>query len=180
MPADGLELLRHPDLGTKGLHAVLLQSHHVCSSRDMPKSSDIATLIDMAISRLGLKQQKFVKWTAIACVFAYCGVMGAIWGHCVPVHKNWQVVPYPGGKPPRILLCVRRGNAKHVLRCLHQGRGQLPHVGGFQRRVSRYLPIDAPNFLPLPADLSVFPQHRCRHCVHPRAAALEGQAAHGA
>ena len=49
-------------------------------------------------NRLGLRQQVFVKWTGIACVFAYAGVLGAIWGHCVPVQKNWQVVPYPGGK----------------------------------------------------------------------------------
>ncbi|KAJ6442704.1 srpk [Purpureocillium lavendulum] len=47
---------------------------------------------------LGLTQQKFVKWTGLACFFAYAGVMGAIWGHCTPVHKNWQVVPYPGGE----------------------------------------------------------------------------------
>ncbi|GJN70162.1 srpk [Purpureocillium lilacinum] len=47
---------------------------------------------------LGLTQQKFVKWTGLACFFAYAGVMGAIWGHCTPVHKNWQVVPYPGDK----------------------------------------------------------------------------------
>lgn len=45
---------------------------------------------------LGLRQQKFVKWTGIACVFAYAGVLGAIWGHCTPLHKHWQVVPYPG------------------------------------------------------------------------------------
>ncbi|UNI23221.1 hypothetical protein JDV02_009053 [Purpureocillium takamizusanense] len=45
---------------------------------------------------LGLTQQKFVKWTGLACFFAYAGVLGAIWGHCTPVHKNWQVVPYPG------------------------------------------------------------------------------------
>ncbi len=50
------------------------------------------------IRRLGLTQQKFVKWTGLACFFAYAGVMGAIWGHCTPVHKNWQVVPYPGGR----------------------------------------------------------------------------------
>ncbi|KFH41564.1 hypothetical protein ACRE_077240 [Hapsidospora chrysogenum ATCC 11550] len=45
---------------------------------------------------LGLRQQTFVKWTAVACVFAYAGVLGSIWGHCVPVQKNWQVYPYPG------------------------------------------------------------------------------------
>lgn len=45
---------------------------------------------------LGLKQQKLVKWTGLACVFGFAGVLGAIWGHCVPVHRNWQVRPYPG------------------------------------------------------------------------------------
>jgi len=45
---------------------------------------------------LGLRQQIFVKWTGVACVFAFAGVMGSIWGHCVPVQRNWQVYPYPG------------------------------------------------------------------------------------
>ncbi|KND90932.1 hypothetical protein TOPH_04311 [Tolypocladium ophioglossoides CBS 100239] len=47
---------------------------------------------------LGLTLQKFVKWTGVACILAYAGVLGAIWGHCMPVQKNWQVVPYPGDK----------------------------------------------------------------------------------
>ncbi|KAH7157622.1 hypothetical protein B0J13DRAFT_174877 [Dactylonectria estremocensis] len=45
---------------------------------------------------LGLKYQKTVRWTQIACVLAYIGVISVIWGHCTPVHKNWQVTPYPG------------------------------------------------------------------------------------
>ncbi|KAK4108571.1 hypothetical protein N656DRAFT_761243 [Canariomyces notabilis] len=45
---------------------------------------------------LGLKQQTVVKWTGGACVLAYAGVIATIWGHCTPVQKNWQVVPYPG------------------------------------------------------------------------------------
>ncbi|PWI69168.1 hypothetical protein PCL_01553 [Purpureocillium lilacinum] len=45
-----------------------------------------------------MEQQKLVKWTGLACVFAYAGVMGSIWGHCTPVYKNWQVVPYPGDR----------------------------------------------------------------------------------
>ncbi|POR36122.1 Uncharacterized protein TPAR_03687 [Tolypocladium paradoxum] len=45
---------------------------------------------------LGLTLQRVVKWTGLACVIAYVGVLGAIWGHCRPVQKNWQVVPYPG------------------------------------------------------------------------------------
>ena len=53
---------------------------------------------------LGLQQQKAVKWTGLACVLAYLGVIAVIWGHCHPVHKNWQVVPYPGGKSTTIYL----------------------------------------------------------------------------
>lgn len=49
-------------------------------------------------TRLGLKQQKIVKWTIYATIIAYVGVVAVIWGHCSPVHKNWQVVPFPGGK----------------------------------------------------------------------------------
>ncbi|KAF7554023.1 hypothetical protein G7Z17_g3224 [Cylindrodendrum hubeiense] len=45
---------------------------------------------------LGLKQQKIVKWTQLVSVLAYIGVIAVIWGHCTPVHKNWQVTPYPG------------------------------------------------------------------------------------
>ncbi|KAH7175632.1 hypothetical protein EDB81DRAFT_939765 [Dactylonectria macrodidyma] len=45
---------------------------------------------------LGLKYQKTVRYTQIACVLAYIGVIAVIWGHCTPVHKNWQVRPYPG------------------------------------------------------------------------------------
>ncbi|KAH6894372.1 hypothetical protein B0T10DRAFT_250609 [Thelonectria olida] len=45
---------------------------------------------------LGLKQQKIVKWTSYATIVAYIGVLSVIWGHCTPVHKNWQVTPYPG------------------------------------------------------------------------------------
>jgi hypothetical protein len=56
---------------------------------------------------LGLRQQKFVKWTGIACVFAYAGVLGAIWGHCTPVQRNWQVVPYPGGRRNSYLILSR-------------------------------------------------------------------------
>ncbi|KAJ2893472.1 hypothetical protein MKZ38_008649 [Zalerion maritima] len=47
---------------------------------------------------LGLKQQIAVRWTAGACVLAYIGVISVIWGHCTPVHKNWQVVPSPGDR----------------------------------------------------------------------------------
>ena len=49
-------------------------------------------------SSLGLKQQKVVKWTAIACLFAYAAVIITIYGHCTPVQRNWQVFPYPGGE----------------------------------------------------------------------------------
>ncbi|KAL1966340.1 hypothetical protein VTN77DRAFT_4693 [Rasamsonia byssochlamydoides] len=45
---------------------------------------------------LGLAQQKAVKITAVLCVLAYIAVIAVIYGHCTPVHKNWQVYPYPG------------------------------------------------------------------------------------
>ncbi|VTT59584.1 unnamed protein product [Fusarium fujikuroi] len=46
---------------------------------------------------LGLWQRKIVIWTQVGTVVAYIAVMAAIWGHCTPVHKNWQVYPNPGG-----------------------------------------------------------------------------------
>ncbi|EFQ34150.1 uncharacterized protein GLRG_09294 [Colletotrichum graminicola M1.001] len=45
---------------------------------------------------LATSQQRVVKWTAIATILAYMGVILVIWCHCTPVHKNWQVVPFPG------------------------------------------------------------------------------------
>ncbi|KAF4998551.1 hypothetical protein FGRMN_3078 [Fusarium graminum] len=45
---------------------------------------------------LGLWQRKIVIWTQIGTVLAYFGVITAIWGHCTPVQKNWQVYPNPG------------------------------------------------------------------------------------
>ncbi|CAM1501955.1 Fc.00g039390.m01.CDS01 [Cosmosporella sp. VM-42] len=47
---------------------------------------------------LGLKQQKVVKWTQLATILAFVGVLAVIWGHCTPVQKNWQVYPNPGDK----------------------------------------------------------------------------------
>ncbi|RGP80918.1 hypothetical protein FLONG3_968 [Fusarium longipes] len=45
---------------------------------------------------LGLWQRKIVIWTQVGTVIAYLSVMAAIWGHCTPVHKNWQIYPNPG------------------------------------------------------------------------------------
>ncbi|SPJ72477.1 related to integral membrane protein PTH11 [Fusarium torulosum] len=45
---------------------------------------------------LGLWQRKLVIWTQVGTVLAYLGVIAAIWGHCTPIHKNWQVYPNPG------------------------------------------------------------------------------------
>ncbi|TDZ14007.1 hypothetical protein C8035_v003075 [Colletotrichum spinosum] len=45
---------------------------------------------------LATRQQKLVKWTSIVTALAYCGVISVVWGHCTPVQRNWQVVPYPG------------------------------------------------------------------------------------
>ncbi|KAM5346658.1 hypothetical protein ACJ41O_009663 [Fusarium nematophilum] len=45
---------------------------------------------------LGLWQRKVVIWTQFVTVLAYIGVIAVIFGHCTPVHKNWQVYPNPG------------------------------------------------------------------------------------
>ncbi|KAM0355961.1 hypothetical protein ACHAPU_000350 [Fusarium lateritium] len=45
---------------------------------------------------LGLWQRKLVIWTQVGTALAYCGVIAAIWGHCTPLQKNWQVYPNPG------------------------------------------------------------------------------------
>lgn len=26
--------------------------------------------------------------------------MAVIFGHCTPIHKKWQIIPYPGGNVP--------------------------------------------------------------------------------
>ncbi|KAK1573744.1 uncharacterized protein LY79DRAFT_696850 [Colletotrichum navitas] len=57
-----------------------------------------ATLTAEKIAKLELEtsQQRAVKWTAISTIFAYVGVILVIWRHFTPVHKNWQVIPFPG------------------------------------------------------------------------------------
>ncbi|KAJ4139932.1 hypothetical protein NW768_001282 [Fusarium equiseti] len=45
---------------------------------------------------LGLWQRKIVIWTQVGTVLAYLSVLAAIWGHCTPVEKNWQIYPNPG------------------------------------------------------------------------------------
>lgn len=55
-------------------------------------------LILLTHIRLGLWQRKIVIWTQFGTVLAYIGVVAALWGHCTPLHKNWQVYPNPGGK----------------------------------------------------------------------------------
>ena len=46
---------------------------------------------------LGLKQQKFIKWAGLACAMTYVAVIAVVFGHCTPIHKKWQIIPYPGG-----------------------------------------------------------------------------------
>ncbi|KAJ4010185.1 hypothetical protein NW752_009368 [Fusarium irregulare] len=45
---------------------------------------------------LGLWQRKIVIWTQVGTILAYLSVLAAIWGHCTPVEKNWQIYPNPG------------------------------------------------------------------------------------
>ena len=61
-------------------------------------SQDHSKTIKLTVRRLGLAQQNIVKWTGLASALAYVAVIAVIYGHCTPVHKNWQVVPYPGGE----------------------------------------------------------------------------------
>lgn len=46
----------------------------------------------------GLWQQTVVKYVSYACVGTYIGSILTIFLHCTPLHKQWQVVPDPGGK----------------------------------------------------------------------------------
>ncbi|ETS77326.1 hypothetical protein PFICI_11200 [Pestalotiopsis fici W106-1] len=45
---------------------------------------------------LGLSQQKFVKWTSVACVVTYLIMFVIIFTQCTPVSDNWRVAPIPG------------------------------------------------------------------------------------
>ncbi|KAI3554340.1 hypothetical protein CABS03_07003 [Colletotrichum abscissum] len=45
---------------------------------------------------LNLQQQKMVKITAGACVLCYVATVLVIMTKCMPVHRNWQIYPYPG------------------------------------------------------------------------------------
>ncbi|KAI0144728.1 hypothetical protein BJ166DRAFT_77072 [Pestalotiopsis sp. NC0098] len=45
---------------------------------------------------LGLNQQKFVKWTSIACGITYAVMLIIIFTQCTPVSDNWRVDPVPG------------------------------------------------------------------------------------
>ncbi|KXX83469.1 hypothetical protein MMYC01_200075 [Madurella mycetomatis] len=65
---------------------------------------------------LGLREQKVVKWTGVACVLAYAGVIATIWGRCTPVHRNWQVVPYPGAN--YLALVVLNVSTDFVIVCI--------------------------------------------------------------
>ncbi|KAL0766416.1 hypothetical protein CaCOL14_010861 [Colletotrichum acutatum] len=58
--------------------------------------STCGSLADV-VNRLNLQQQKMVKITAGACVLCYVATVLVIMTKCMPVHRNWQIYPYPGG-----------------------------------------------------------------------------------
>ncbi|KAG5928370.1 hypothetical protein E4U42_000763 [Claviceps africana] len=45
---------------------------------------------------LDLKQRKWVNTCAILCVITYVAGLLVTFTHCTPLHKKWQVYPYPG------------------------------------------------------------------------------------
>ncbi|KAG6013633.1 hypothetical protein E4U54_006518 [Claviceps lovelessii] len=45
---------------------------------------------------LDLKQRGLVHLCAILCVITYVGALLLTFTHCTPLHKKWQVYPYPG------------------------------------------------------------------------------------
>lgn len=61
------------------------------------KSTQVSCPTDH-ISRLGLVQQKLVKFNAVLCASTYIAVILTIFLHCRPLEKNWQVYPDPGRK----------------------------------------------------------------------------------
>lgn len=49
---------------------------------------------------MGLWQHRLA---VIASIFCVCTFFASLFFHlfiCYPVHKTWQIKPYPGGKPP--------------------------------------------------------------------------------
>ncbi|KAK2776135.1 hypothetical protein FQN52_003805 [Onygenales sp. PD_12] len=57
---------------------------------------------------LGLWQHKLVKIVSAFCVISWCACIVAHFAVCTPIHRAWQVVPYPGDD------CVLR-EPNHVL-----------------------------------------------------------------
>jgi hypothetical protein len=47
-------------------------------------------------SRLNLRQHTLVKWTGAICVVGYITTIAVFLTHCHPIHRTWQVYPYPG------------------------------------------------------------------------------------
>ncbi|QUC15877.1 uncharacterized protein UV8b_00118 [Ustilaginoidea virens] len=45
---------------------------------------------------LNLKQERLVKITAWICAVAFIAAIAVVLGHCSPIHKKWQITPYPG------------------------------------------------------------------------------------
>lgn len=61
----------------------------------------------MFFPSLDLKQRDMVKICAILCGITYVAAILATFTHCTPLHRKWQVYPYPGGMKP-----ARRRNDK--------------------------------------------------------------------
>lgn len=93
-----MELLCHSHLLLEGGDALLVQPHDVRLHNLV--LCFLQHLLTQFNYRLGLWQRKIVIWTQVGTVIAYLSVMAAIWGHCTPVHKNWQIYPNPGGEFP--------------------------------------------------------------------------------
>ncbi|GJC94554.1 hypothetical protein ColKHC_03380 [Colletotrichum higginsianum] len=45
-----------------------------------------------------LPEERLVKVVSVVTVAGYLATLGVVTGHCRPMHKLWQVYPYPGGE----------------------------------------------------------------------------------
>ena len=45
---------------------------------------------------LNLRQQRLVKLTGVICIVAYAVTIIVFLTHCHPIHRLWQIYPYPG------------------------------------------------------------------------------------
>ena len=56
------------------------------------------------LRRIGLWQEKLVKWTAVVCGLFWVAIILVTTCRCVPINKTWEVYPDPGGKLCQSLL----------------------------------------------------------------------------